>query len=59
MGLAEKDYYLVKRYLWSKVIYQDLGGNWHEIALKGPSPIYQELDHLDGIMVSNIGLRIL
>lgn len=51
--------YLVKRYLWSKVKYQDLNGNWHEIILKGPSAIYQELDHIDGILVSDNGVRIL
>lgn len=51
--------YLVKRYLWAKVKYQDLKSNWHEIVLKGPSAIYQEIDHINGILVSEIGLRIL
>src|SRR3989338_7265494 len=45
--------YLVKRYLWTKVIYQDLESNWHEIILKGISVVYQEVDHIDGILVSN------
>ena len=54
-----KEIYLVKRYLWSKVKYQDLNGTWHERILCGPSAIYQEIDHIDGIMISEIGFRIL
>ncbi len=54
-----KEIYLVKRYLWSKVKYQDLNGTWHERILRGPSAIYQEVDHVDGIMVSEIGRRVL
>ena len=51
--------YLVKRHLWTKVRYQDLESNWREIVLRGPSAIYQEIDHIDGILVPNIGIRIL
>ncbi len=54
-----KKYYLVKRYLWTKVKYQNLTGNFCEKILKGPSAIYQEIDHINGIMVSEIGLRVL
>ena len=54
-----KEIYLVKRYLWAKVKYQDLQGRSHEMILKGPSAIYQEIDHIDGILVSEIGFRIL
>ena len=54
-----KQIYLVKRYLWVKIKYQDLNGTWHERILRGPSAIYQEVDHIDGIMVSEIGFRIL
>ena len=54
-----KEVYFVKRYLWSKVKYQDLNGTWHERILRGPSTIYQEIDHIDGIMVSKIGRRVL
>lgn len=54
-----KQIYLVKRYLWTKVKYQDLNGTWHERILRGPSAIYQEVDHIDGIMVSEIGRRVL
>jgi len=58
-SLNPRERYLVKRYLWVKVKYQDLGGSPHEIILKGPSAIYQEIDHIDGILVSEVGLRIL
>ena len=30
-----------------------------EIILKGPSAVYQEIDHANGIMISEIGLRVL
>ena len=50
--------YLVKRYLRAKVKYQDLEGNSCEIILKGPSAIYQEMDHIDGILVSEIGFLL-
>ena len=53
-----KEVYLVKRYLWAKVKYQDLNGTSHKIIFRGPSAIYQEIDHIDGIMVSEIGFRI-
>ena len=52
-------FYLVKRYLWTKVTYQNLEGQPQEIILRGPNAIYQEIDHLNGIMVSEIGFRIL
>ena len=57
-SLEKKDYYLVKRFLWAKVKYQDLNGARREIVLRGPSAIYQEMDHINGIMLSDIGLRI-
>jgi peptide deformylase len=58
-SLDRKAYYFVKRYLWSKVKYQDLEGMPREMILKGPSAIYQEIDHINGIMVSEIGFRVL
>ncbi len=57
-SLNQKKYYLVKRYLWAKVRYLDLQGNLQEMILKEPSAIYQEIDHMDGIMISEIGIRI-
>lgn len=58
-SLNSRKYYLVKRYLWAKVKYQDLQGLSQETILKGPSAIYQEIDHIDGILVSQIGTRII
>ena len=58
-SLNREKYYLVKRYLWAKIKYQNTKSEWCEKILKGPSAIYQEMDHLDGIMVSEIGIRIL
>ena len=48
-------FYIVKRYLWAKVKYQDLEGKPQEMILRGPNAIYQEIYHLNGIMVSEIG----
>lgn len=58
-SLNRKSYYFVKRYLWSKVKYQDLEGKPREMILKGPSAVYQEIDHINGIMISEIGFRVL
>ena len=52
-------FYIVKRYLWVKVQYQSLEEQLQEIILRGPNAIYQEIDHLNGIMVSEIGFRVL
>ena len=54
-----REFYLVKRYLWARVKYRDLQGVWREKVFKGFSGIYQEIDHLNGVMVSEIGVRIL
>ena len=53
-----REFYLVKRYLWAKVRYQDLQGVRREKIFRGLSGIYQEIDHLDGILISGIGIRI-
>lgn len=57
-SLNREKYYLVKRYLWAKVIYQDLHGVRCEQIVRGPSAVYQEIDHLNGILVSEIGWRV-
>lgn len=57
-SLNREKYYLVKRYLWAKVTYQDLQGMQCEKIVRGPSAIYQEIDHLNGIMISEIGVRV-
>jgi len=53
-----KGLYFVKRYLWSRVRYQDVNGNQHEMTVHGLSALYQEMDHIDGILISEIGFRI-
>ena len=58
-SLDRKSRYLVKRYLWAKVKYQNLDAKPREMILKGPSAIYQEIDHINGILVSEIGFRVL
>jgi len=50
--------YIVKRYLWAKVQYQDLEGSRQEMIVRGPSALYQEIDHIDGILISDIGLML-
>ena len=50
--------YIVKRYLWARVKYQNLEGNWRVRILIGPSAIYQEVDHINGVLVSEQGFRI-
>jgi len=54
-----KGLYIVKRYLWVMVRYQNLDGVWQTRILRGLSGIYHEIDHINGITVSKIGFRIL
>lgn len=51
--------YVVKRHLWAKVRYQDVSGVWHEMVIMGPSAMYQEIDHLNGVLISQIGVWVL
>ena len=48
-----KGMYLLKRYFWQKVRYQDLQGNYHEEIVKGgrSSVLQQEIDHINGRLV--------
>lgn len=57
-SLDLKHYYFVKRYLWSKVKYQDLWGIYHEKVFRGFSGVYQEIDHIEGVLISDIGWRV-
>lgn len=54
-----KGLYVMKGYLWTKVKYQDLEGNYREKVFRGPSPIDHEIDHINGVLASDIGKRIL
>jgi len=46
---------------WTKIRYQDLEENFHtEVFIGGMSAtLHQEIEHLDGILVSDMGLKIL
>jgi len=57
-SLNLKEIYLVKRYLWAKVKYQNLKGEPQDLIVKGFSAIYQEIDHIDGVLISEVGYRI-
>lgn len=48
-----KGMYLLKRYFWHRVKYQDLKGNYHEEIVKGgrASVLQQEVEHIDGKLV--------
>lgn len=53
--------YLTKYHFWFRVKYQDLKGNYHTEVIKGgrAACLQQELDHINGIMLSDKGKRIL
>lgn len=50
-----KGIYLLKRYFWQKVKYQDIQGNYHEEVIKGghSSVLQQEIEHLDGRLIND------
>lgn len=53
--------YLIRDYYWTKVRYQDLEKKTHIEVLKGgkASVLQQEINHLDGILLKDIGVRVL
>jgi peptide deformylase len=53
-----KGLYIMKGYLWTKVKYQDLEENYHEKVFGGPNAIGHEIDHINGVLSSDIGKRI-
>lgn len=48
-----KGLYLVKKYFWLRIRYQDSHGKSHEETIKGghASVLQQELDHINGILI--------
>lgn len=48
-----KGMYLLKRYFWQKVRYQDLEGKQHEEIFRGghSSVLQQEIDHINGKLI--------
>lgn len=56
-----KGLYIVNNPLWLKVKYQDLNGVFHQEVFKGGKAVVlqQEIDHINGILISDRGIRIL
>lgn len=54
-------FYLTRYHFWFKVKYQDLEGKYHtEVIRAGRAACFQqEIDHINGIMLSEKGLRLL
>lgn len=56
-----KGLYIVNNPLWLKVKYQDLNRVFHQEVFKGGKAVVlqQEIDHINGILISDRGIRIL
>ncbi len=55
-----KGIYLIKAHLWIKVRYQDLEGKYHIEVIKygRAATLEQEINHINGMLVSDIGIRL-
>lgn len=55
-----KGFYLSKYHFYFKVRYQDLEGKLHEEIIQGgkAAALQQEIDHLNGILVSEKGIKL-
>lgn len=53
--------YIIKSPYWIKIKYQDLSGKYHQEIVKGgkAATFIQEINHINGILISDIGIRIL
>ena len=53
--------YLTRYHFWFKLKYQDMEDNYHTKILRGgrAACLQQELDHINGIMLSDKGKRVL
>lgn len=53
--------YIVKSPYWIRVRYQDLQGKHHTQVIKGGRAVtlQQEIEHIDGVLISDSGFRIL
>lgn len=60
-SLKDRGRYLLKRYFWLKIKYQDLEGRYHKDNVFGfrAYTMQQEIDHINGVLISDIGTRIL
>ncbi len=56
-----KGIYLIKAHLWIKIRYQDLEGKNHTEIIKGgrAATLEQELNHINGVLISDIGIRLI
>lgn len=56
-----KGVYFIKAHLWIKVRYQDLEGKYHTETIKGgrAATLEQELNHINGVLLSDIGIRLI
>jgi len=56
-----KGFYLIRSYFWFEIKYQDIDQNYHEITFTGgkAATFHQEIDHIDGILISDRGRRII
>lgn len=53
--------YIIKSPYWLKIKYQDLEGKYHQKIINGAkaATVMQEINHINGILISDIGIRIL
>ncbi|MBI2601373.1 peptide deformylase [Candidatus Daviesbacteria bacterium] len=53
--------FIIKSPYWIKIEYQDLQGNYNSEVLRGVKAVtlQQEIDHINGVLISDIGLRLL
>src|SRR3989344_4452977 len=56
-----KGIYKIKSPFWMEVRYQDLEGRNHQKIIKGPkvATLMQEINHINGILISEIGIKLL
>ena len=52
--------YIIKSPYWIKIKYQDLNGKYHQEIIKGgkAATLFQEISHINGILISDIGIRV-
>ncbi len=53
--------YIINSPYWIEIKYQDLNGKYHQDIIKGgkAATFIQEINHINGILISDIGIRIL
>ena len=53
--------YIIRSPYWIKLKYQDLDGKYHQKIVIGgkAATVTQEINHINGMLISNIGMRII